>query len=278
LGDAIPFYWPNIGPDSFTAYLGGDLIFKNEDTSWVKPFVNDLSEYDPVFGKNNKWWRFMNELLDAIYEIAKGHFLVGIPDIHGGADSLMAARGASELALDLYNKPGEVKRVMKKLTEIYYEVFNCYCEKISRVQEGSITWVPIYSRGKYVALQNDFSGLISPKMFEEFFLYEIKEFSEYLDNSIYHLDGPSALGNLDSLLAIDTLDGIQWVPGAGAKPMKEWIDVCSKVLNSRKCLQIFCQPDEVEFLFSKLKHEGLFLSTHCNTEDEAWKLLKRVKI
>jgi len=277
LGDAIPFYWPNIGPDSFTAYLGGELVFKDENTSWVRPFIDDLSEYNPVFDKNNKWWRFMNELMDAICEVARGNFLVGIPDMHGGGDSLVAARGASELALDIYDEPEEVKRIMKKLTEIYYEVFNLYYEKISRMQEGSITWIPAYSRGKYVALQNDFSGLVSPKMFEELFLYEIKEFSGYLDNSIYHLDGPCALGNLDYLLAIDALDGIQWVPGAGAKPMREWTDICSKVLNSGKCLQIFCEPGEVEFLLSELKHEGLFLCTHCDTEDEAYSLLRKVK-
>jgi len=114
-------------------------------------------------------------------------------------------------------------------------------------------------------------------MFEEFFLYEIKEFSEYLDNSIYHLDGPCALGNLDYLLAIDSLDGIQWVPGAGVKPMREWVDVCSKVLNSGKCLQIFCEPDEVDFLLFKLKHKGLFLCTYCQTEDEAYHLLEKVE-
>ena len=268
---------PNIGPDSFTAYLGGDLIFKDESTSWVRPFIDDLSEYNPIFDKNNKWWQFMNQLIDAVCEVARGNFLVGIPDMHGGGDSLVAARGANELALDVYDRPEEIKRIMKKLTKIYYEIFNLYYEKISKIQEGSITWIPAYSRGKYVALQNDFSGLVSPKMFEEFFLYEIREFSEYLDNSIYHLDGPCALGNLDYLLTIDTLDGIQWVPGAGAKPMREWIDVCSKVLNSGKCLQIFCEPDEVDFLLSKLKHKGLFLCTHCQTEDEAYHLLKKVE-
>jgi len=193
----------------------------------------------------------MNQLMDAVCEVARGNFLVGIPDMHGGGDSLVAARGASELALDVYDKPEEIKRIMKKLTKIYNEIFNLYYEKISKIQEGSITWIPAYSRGKYVALQNDFSGLVSPKMFEEFFLYEIKEFSEYLDNC--------ALGNLDYLLAIDSLDGIQWVPGAGVKPMREWVDVCSKVLNSGKCLQIFCEPDEVDFLLFKLKHKGLFL-------------------
>ena len=277
LGDAIPFYMPNIGPDSFTAYLGGNLRFMDERTSWVESFVRDLSEYEPSFDKNNKWWKFMNDLIDAVCEVAKGHFLVGMPDLHGGGDSLAAARGPSNLALDLYDKPEEVKRVMKRLTKVYYEVFNSYYEKISSVQEGSITWLPAYSRGRFVALQNDFSGLVSPQMFQEFFLYEIEELSRYLDNSIFHLDGPSSLGNLDALLEIDTLDGIQWVPGAGSKPMAEWVDVCARILDAGKCLQISCRPEEVEFLLSRLKPEGLFISTSCTTEEEAYAVLKKVE-
>ena len=274
LGDAIPSFWPNIGPDSFTAYLGGELTFKDEHTSWVRPFISDVSEYDPVFDRNSKWWRFICDLIDAACEVSEGNFLVGIPDLHGGGDSLVAALDASKLAVYLYDKPDEVKRVMKTLTETYIEIYNSYYEQISRVQEGSITWIPAYSRGKYVALQNDFSGLVSPKMFKEFFLHEdVVVLSQYLDNCIYHLDGPIALDKLDCLLEVESLDGIQWVPGAGAKPMREWVDVCSKVLDAGKCLQIGCGSSEVEFLLSKLKHEGLFITTYCSTEEEARRIL-----
>ncbi len=273
-GDAVPSFWPNIGPDSFTAYLGGELTFKDERTSWVRPFVSDISEYHPVFDKNNRWWRFMCDLMDAACAVSEGNFLVGIPDLHGGGDSLVAALDASKLAMYLYDKPDEVKRVMKTLTDIYIEMYDLYYETTSQVQTGSITWIPAYSRGKYVALQNDFSGLISPEMFKEFFLYEdVIVLSQHLDDCIYHLDGPIALGNLDDLLEVETLNGIQWVPGAGAKPMREWVDVCSKVLNSGKCLQIGCASSSVEFLLSKLKHEGLFITTWCGTEEEARAML-----
>ncbi len=275
LGDAIPSFWPNIGPDSFTTYLGGELIFNNEHTSWVRQFVDDISEYHPVFDRNSKWWKFMCDLIDAACEAAEDNFLIGIPDLHGGGDSLVAALDASKLAVYLYDKPDEVKRVMKTLTDIYMEVFDSYYERISRVQEGSTTWIPAYSRGKYSALQNDFSGLISPGMFREFFLYEdVVVLSQHLDNSIYHLDGPIALDKLESLLEVETLDGIQWVPGAGAKPMSEWIDVCSRVLDAGKCLQIGCASNEVEFLLSNLKHEGLFITTYCGTEEEAREILR----
>jgi len=69
LGDAIPFYMPNLGPDSFTAFLGAELTFKSEDTSWAEPFLEDLSNYEPVLKEDNKWWRIMNDLIDAFCEV-----------------------------------------------------------------------------------------------------------------------------------------------------------------------------------------------------------------
>jgi len=277
LGDAIPFYMPNLGPDSFTAFLGANLKFVSEETSWAEPFLDDLSDYDPVLKEDNKWWKIMNDLLDAICEAAEGNFLVGIPDIHYGGDSLVATVGVQKLVRYLYTKPEEVKRIIRKLTDICINVFEHYYQKISRIQDGSITWIPAFSRGKYFALQDDFSGLVSPKMFEEFFIEEQEILSKYLDNSIFHLDGPMALNNLNRLLEIESLDGIQWVPGAGAKPMSEWLDVCAKILDAGKCLQITCKPEEVEFLLSKLKHGGLFLCTYCRTEREARSVLKIVE-
>jgi len=277
LGDAIPRYLPGLGPNSFTAFLGANLVFRSERTSWAEPFLENLSGYKPVLDRSNRWWRSMDRLLDALCEVAEGNFLVGIPDIHSGGDSLAATVGTQRLVRHIFRSPDEVKTLIKRLTEICCAVFDHYYGKISRVQEGSITWIPAYSRGRYFALQDDFSGLVSPRMFEEFFAEEVERLSRHLDNSIYHLDGPMALGNLDRLLEIDSLDGIQWVPGAGAKPMSEWINVCAKVLNAGKCLQIGCRPDEVDFLLSKLRHEGLFLTTHCGSEGEALSTSKAVE-
>jgi hypothetical protein len=277
LGDAIPWYWPNLGPNSLTAFLGGDLVFLDESTSWVSPFVQDLSAYEPRLDEGNRWWRLMNDLLDSLCGLAKGNFLVGIPDLHYGGDSLAAAIGTRELIRALYCQPEEVKRLAKKLSDICIQVFDTYYRKISRVQNGCITWIPAYSNGKYFALQDDFTGFLSANAFREFLLEEdVIRLSRYLGNSFFHLDGPMALGNLDTLLRVGSLDGIQWVPGAGAEPMSKWVEVCKKVLDAGKCLQISCGSDEVQFLLSKLKHDGLFISTYCGSEKEANALLKRV--
>ncbi len=276
-GAAFPMQMPNIGPDSFAAYLGGELQFVNDYTTWIHPFVDELQSWEPEFVRENRWWRLMCEIIDAMCAAAPGHFIVGIPDMHGGADALSAARHPDRLALDLYDSPDDVSRLMRTLTRIYKEVFDEYYARISAIQECHSTWIRALSRGRYVALQNDFSGLISPAMFEDFFLEEVRQLAAYLDNSIYHLDGPSALGNLPLLLQIQELDGIQWVQGAGGGPMSEWVDVCLQVLEGGKCLQIHCRADEVTFLLNRLPHEGLLLITGCDSESAALKLLRAVR-
>jgi hypothetical protein len=277
LGDAFPSYYPNIGPDSFTAFLGAELRFVDDSTSWAVPFVEDLREWEPALDPQNRWWRLIMDMMDAACEAARGRYVVGLPDLHGGGDALSAARHPDRLALDLYDKPREVKRLMRRMTEVYIEVCDAYFGKTSRVQEGSTTWLHAYSRGRYTALQNDFSGLSSPAMFREFFREDIARLADYLDNSIYHLDGPTALGNLDDLLSIEALDGIQWVQGAGAPPMSQWVDVCRRVLEAGKCLHIFCTPGEVEFLLSRLPHGGLCICTGCASEEEGRALLRKVE-
>jgi hypothetical protein len=278
LGDAFPMFWPNVGPDSFTAYLGADLQFLDDQTSWVRAFVDDLADYTPTFDRSNRWWQHMCDLLDALCEVAAGKFLIGIPDLHGGGDSLAAVRHPDKLALDLYDKPDQIKRIMPLLTDIYKDVFDEYYRLISRVQEGSSTWVPAYSRGKYTALQNDFSGLIAPEMFAEFFLpYDIVELSRHLDNSLYHLDGPAALGNLPYLLRAEELDGIQWEPGVADRPMSRWVDVCRRILDAGKCLQIATESDVVMQLLAELPPGGLFISTACDTEARGRDLFRQIQ-
>ena len=114
-------------------------------------------------------------------------------------------------------------------------------------------------------------------MFKEFFVEELTELAQYLDNSIYHLDGPTSVGNLEHLVEIEPLDGVQWVPGAGSKPMPEWFDLVRAIQDGGKCMQISCRPDEVEFFTSRLKPEGVFIVTGCRSEDEARALVRQVE-
>ena len=115
-----------------------------------------------------------------------------------------------------------------------------------RINPGHSYWTPIYSEKPYAMLQCDFSYMISPAHFDRFVRPELAESCRRLNgNAFYHLDGVGQLPHLDSLLSIPDLKGVQWIPGAGAKPMTEWMDVYRRILAAGKLAQVFCALDDI---------------------------------
>ena len=127
-------------------------------------------------------------------------------------------RGSTELCMDLILNPDKVKEAENKLLgpdwcKAYDRIWDVISAKMDGMAYWHLTWAP----GRTFHLQNDFSYMISNEMFREFFLDNLVRQIEHIDYSMYHLDGVPALRHLDSLLEIDKLDAIQFIPGAGSK-------------------------------------------------------------
>ncbi len=82
------------------------------------------------------------------------------------------------------------------------------------------------------------SGQVGPDMFDEFAAPELKATCAKLPYSFYHLDGVDALVHLRSVLAIDDLDGVQWVPGAGRPGCAYWPEVYRRIRAAGKKIQV----------------------------------------
>ena len=61
-----------------------------------------------------------------------------------------------------------------------------------------------------------------------------------------------------------------------APPTSAWIRLLRRIQAGGKLLVLSCASEEVETLLSALEPEGLLLSTHCDSEDEAKALLQNV--
>jgi hypothetical protein len=99
---------------------------------------------------------------------------------------------------------------------------------------------------------------------------------QFLDRSIYHLDGPAALRHLDSILSIPELDALQFVPGAGHKGFHKWVEVYQKAQAADKGIQVFCTIDELHQVLEALDPHGLFLSVSGVVSRDAAEALLRV--
>lgn len=280
LGDALPVAWPNMGPEIFSAWCGAGYVF-GETTAWSQPSIEiwerdapgarlDMSH--PLFEAT---LRFTELLIDA----GRGRFIVGLTDFHPGGDHLAALRDPAELAIDLIDNPEWVKRTLLEAEEDYWRAYDVFYERIRDAGMPTTSWIHLPAWGRFYIPSNDFSALISPAMFEEFFLDGIARECRFLDRSIYHLDGPDAVRHLDLLLAIPELDAIQFVPGAGNEGFERWLPLYRRIQAAGKGIMIWPRMDELDLVFEHLEPEGVYVSAvrGVRNRSEADEVLERFR-
>ncbi|HOG46503.1 MAG TPA: hypothetical protein PLB78_07645, partial [Anaerolineae bacterium] len=272
-GEALPIFWPNLGPDVFAAYLGCSLEL-GEATTWAQPCLatwGDLARIQLRLA--GPWWQATVRLLEAAGERLAGACLIGLTDLHGGGDALAALRGPQAFAFDLVDDPAEVKAAMQMVAAAWFEVYERQFAITQRWSPGTTTWLGLWSPGRWYPVSCDFGCMVSGAMFAEFFLPELLGEIAYLDHALFHLDGPGALHHLDALLAIDKLAGIQWEPGPMPRAMLPWLPALRCIQAAGKRLHITVLPHDVEPLLRALEPEGLCLSTRVDSPEEAQDLL-----
>ncbi len=242
LFEAIPFFDPDFGPDQIAAFCGAELKYSEDspDTNWVEPLVEDWSQFNIELEPGNKHWANILEYSRQLAAHAAGRYLVGACDLHGNGDLLSALRSPSALCMDFYDNPEQVGRSMQQARRLFPVVYNALYEAGGmNSQTGSIGWIPFWSSGKFASIQCDFICMVSPEISRKYIIPALEEEAAFLDRCVYHLDGPGALVHLDDILAIKDLDAVQWVSGAGQKPMWQWLDVLKKCQAAGKGLQIY---------------------------------------
>lgn len=78
--------------------------------------------------------------------------------------------------------------------------------------------------------------MISMVIFDEVFLPGIIRECQFLDHSLYHLDGLGILRHLDSILSIAELDALQFAPGVGNEGFQKWVEACKKAQAAGKVI------------------------------------------
>lgn len=270
LGDAFPFFWVNFGPGVMAAFAGCDL-HNNEFTTWFHPPEYKEAK-DITIGYNPE-----NAILKRVLDIYKagmdrweGNVQMSMTDLGGSLDIVSSFRPSERLLMDLYDDPESVKRLNWEVHEAWFKYFDAINKVIQPLNPGYTAWAPIFSKESYYMLQCDFCYMIGPDMFDEFVKPELAESCRKLTHPFYHLDGPGQLAHLDSLLEIDELSGVQWVPGDGAPPSSEWPEVYRKIRDAGKRIQVIGGMKDFDAIAEQLgSAEGLFLSLRMDASRRA---------
>jgi 5-methyltetrahydrofolate--homocysteine methyltransferase len=273
LAESIPHFAPDFAPDQFAAFFGGTFTISDDSgkTAWVEPFVDDWAGALPLrLDPRNVWWQRILAYSRKIREHSRGRYLVGCCDLHSNADTLLAMRGAERLCMDFYDVPGLLEKAMMDLRAAYRPVYEGLYEAGGMGPEtGTIGWIPFWCEGRYATIQCDFICMVGPEIARRYIIPALDEEASFLDHCVYHLDGPGTMPHLDDILAIDRIDVIQWVPGAGRPAMHTWTEVLERCQNAGKGLQIYgVNVEQAKELHRKLDPRGVVYCVGARTREE----------
>ncbi len=279
-GDAFPLVFPVSGSLAAiqAAYLGCPYhVQPISNSGWAEPIIHSWDEAPQInVDPDNWWWQRSQVLLELAAQRSLGNYTVGIPDLQGGGEILALLRGAERLAMDLLDHPDCVLPAIEQINHAWLYYYQRCFEIIHTYGEGWTDWLGIWSDQPAVTVECDFNAMISPRMFDRFFMPAVEQQCAWIGRTIFHLDGPGALTHLQTLLGLPGLNGIQWVPGAESAQMTEWIPLLQTIQAAGKLLVLSCEPWEVNTLLTELRPEGVLLQTRCSSPAMADELMRQV--
>jgi 5-methyltetrahydrofolate--homocysteine methyltransferase len=262
-GDAFPAWWVNFGPGIMAGFLGARVhsVHEPQETVWFTPPCDvPIEDLELAYDPDNVWWRRVVAITKAIIDRWGGRMAVGHTDLGGNLDILASFRQTEGLLLDLVDRPTEVERLVRQITELWIRYYDELDALIRPACRGTTCWSPIWSTGRTYMMQCDFSYMISPAMFERFVLPDLTACCAYLDHGFYHLDGKGEIAHLDHLLSISRLRGVQWIPGDGQPPPERWLPLLKRIRDGGKLCQVFASPEGARTIVKHLGGKGFLLA------------------
>lgn len=277
-GDAIPYLDLHLGPGNLATFLGSEPGFM-PDTVWYKPCMEDLETHPPLrFDPSNERFLQQMAIIQEGLRISDGRFLIAMPDLIENLDTLSSLRGCDQIIFDMIDQPAAVKRRLDEILQVYFQAFDAIYPHIRDDLGGhAVSAFYLWGPGKTAKVQCDASAMMSPDLFVEFAIPPLKRQCQWLDWSMFHLDGTQCIQYLDQLLAIDDLDAIQWTPQAGVEPSghPRWYPLYRKVLDAGKSMQALVV--EAQYVLPLLENVGgrnMYIGALADSETEAREILK----
>jgi hypothetical protein len=279
--DTLPLAGVDLGPGSLCLALGSEPEF-TDATVWYHPCIKDPEAAPKLrFDPKNKWWRLHEGLLEESVKLSRGRYLVGCPDLIENIDILVSLRGMEPVLTDMLDCPEWIERMVAEINQMFFKAYD-RVYKIIQQPDGSAAFSAfhLWAPGKIAKVQCDASAAFGPSHFKRFVVPALTAQCEWLDYSMYHLDGTQAMCHLDLLLGIEPLDAIEWtpqhgIPGGGSP---QWYDLYRRIIKGGKSVQaVGVAAGEVGPLLDAVGPKGMYIGAHCQNPGELETLAKQVE-
>jgi hypothetical protein len=255
-GDALPSF--------FTSWfgIGGEIKPDPENmTVWTSSDLREepipLKDLHPGYDPNHAKTRGMQLRARAV-ERWEGKVTVSPGSLTIGLQALTGMRTSMQLLYDLVDSADEIVRLASEYTDASIRTYQAAHEllNIQKGNHGTSDWAHLWSTERYHMFQLDFICMVSSQMFERFVQSDIDKSFGQVEHAFFHLDGPEALHHLDAFLAMENLQGIQWIPGVRNPPTEEWIPLLKRIRDGGKLCQVYVGFDGARKIVREIGGRG----------------------
>jgi len=278
--ETFPIYMPNLGPDVYAAFHGGDMTF-GDTTSWyheiIHDYETDLSKIQ--FSKDNVFYKKILELTDVALNKCGNRFLVGYTDLHPGLDCGLAWRGSNNLCMDLMMDQENAQKLFNLATQHFLEVYDDYDNILKAHGMPSSTWMNIpIPDGRLHIPSSDFSFMISPDDYEKYGLPILKNEVKTMTHNIFHVDGKGVANHIDIILSVPEVKCIQWVQGMGDDyPIMQHLDFIRYVQSKNRGIIVDLSKEDLDEYMEKMSPKNTFLWIATESQEEELMIMKKVE-
>lgn len=263
LAEAMPIASLVVGTDitNTAVLLGGDYEYCHGEAI-ITENPATLDNIMPSFDREHYLVQSLEKCYYTLAAYVKDKAFVNTPMTLDALTTISMLLNPLNLCRELVLHPGKIKTWTGQITAMYLKFYDHFYEILQRMGYGeSSAWMQVMAEGKFELLRCDFAVMISPAMFEEFALPDLRTISEHMEYSMYNLDSVCKVRFLDSLRKLNRLNGIYWNPEPKEADHRKWINTLRRIKEMNFCLQVDCRNlDEAVFVSKELGPDSLLIT------------------
>ena len=279
LAESIPSTQVSVGGllTLLAVLAGGD--YEYESSAWIQQWKNVLDapvpKFDPECGAVRKLAECHRKLAEAVGDDG----LVTPPVQIDALTTLSMFQNPDETCVSLVNEPDRVKKWTRDATALSLDCLLYFAKLLNGMgQSGSTSWLGTFTEGVMDSVQCDFAVMLSPEMFAEFVMPNLRTWTAGMDDSIYHLDGAEQMRFIEQIATLPNMRGIQWNPAKPCDDISEFMPHFKRIRELGLCLFAWVRNvDDAVRITRELGPDGLLLGLpYFENEEDAHDAIRRL--
>ncbi len=282
--DTLNVQGVGFGPALLPALAGAGFEY-DANTSWsVHAYDSaNLAKVNAFDSEHPLWQKYIRRLEPLLENWSWDTFLPSLADYLGPMDIVAGLIGSEKLAIELYDNPGDVRRLAMDAARLLSEAINYEIELhrkaglIDGVTDVFSVWLP----GRGVRLSEDFSTLVGPDQYNEFFHEPDSYVCSSFDSVFMHVHSGAAQC-IPGFIGVERMGAIEFGNDPNGPGVDDRIETARLVQGKGLPLQmtswnIRLMEEEILKMVKSLDHRGLLVRFQTDSIGEARDLYGLIK-